>query len=276
MKLFYVMGGGLGHLYRVRTFIDQLGLSFFKILTNNPLAGKLFTEEEIVWCRGDDKSEVIAHVNSILYTVQEVELYVDSFPAGLFGELKSSPQITFKYLARRLKWNLYRALAKDCTIRYDHTYCFEELEPEHLDFVNSNSTYTTTINLNYPKPRPGRIPSGLIPTDKPIWLVVHSFIREEVEALLAYAEEVAHLEKSSPTLVVLTDQPINRTDILCFPYFPANDWFPLAEKIFTGGGFNILQQGTDFADKITAIPFPRKYDDQYWRVQRFKNKLIEA
>ncbi|MDH4058383.1 MAG: hypothetical protein OEU76_06440, partial [Cyclobacteriaceae bacterium] len=105
-----------------------------------------------------------------------------------------------------------------------------------------------------------------------IWLIVHAFIKNEVEALIAYAKEIALLENEKPFLVVITDQPVHGADFLSYSYFPASDWFPIADRIFTGGGFNVLKQGTAYSEKITAIPFPRKYDDQKWRVMNFRLK----
>lgn len=270
MKLFYVMGGGIGHLYRVRGFIDQFELSEFKIVTNNPLAFKLFKQEEILFCTGKDEEELVVQLQSLFHTTDFDELYVDTFPAGLFGELTNSTGVKLNYLARRLKWDAYLPLLGDNKIQFEKTFCFEELETEHASFISSNSDEIVMVELHYPEPNPSQIPIKLIPTGKPIWLVVHSFIIDEVETLLKYAQDCARIEKISPSFVVLTDQRLTDTSASCYTYFPAIDWYPLADRIFTGGGFNAIRQGIPFAEKITAIPFPRKYDDQAWRILDFK------
>jgi hypothetical protein len=271
MKLFYVMGGGLGHLYRVRTFINQFYISPFKILTSNPLAEKLFSSTEIVYVHSKKPHELIHKIQQVLGSTPYTELYVDAFPAGLFGELNDLKGSKVIYLARRLKWNNYKVLVK-AGLHFDETMCFEELEEGHREFIRGVSEHISSVDLHYPDPDTTRISKEVIP-QKPIWLIVHSFICEEVEALVSYAKEVARLEKQYPAFVVLSDLQIADKDVSCYTWFPACDWFPLASRIFTGGGFNVLKQSGPFKDKITAIPFPRHYDDQAWRVRMFKSEL---
>ncbi|MBX2955838.1 MAG: hypothetical protein KF846_06760 [Cyclobacteriaceae bacterium] len=274
MKLFYAMGGGLGHLYRVRTFIDQAHLTSIKVLTNNPLAEKLFSHEEIVFVEHETPHGLTQQIQSTLNIIPFTELYVDAFPVGLFGELPALNLRTV-YLARRLNWSNYKLLVKAGQLRFNETLLFEELEEEHLQFVSEVSENISPIDLNYPQADSSRIISReIIPHAKPVWLIVHSFIREEVESLVRYAKEVARLEKQDPVFVVLSDQQIVEENVFCYAWFPAQDWFPLASRIFTGGGFNVLKQAVPYAEKITAIPFPRRYDDQAWRIKKFKSALL--
>ena len=276
MKLFYAMGGGLGHLYRVRTFIDQVHLTSFKVLTNNPLAEKLFSSDEIVSVRHETPHGLIQQIQSALDTIPFTEFYVDAFPAGLFGELNTRNLRTV-YLARRLNWNNYKSLVKPGQLRFDETMIFEELEEAHMQFVGEVSESISFIDLRYPIADTSRILSKeVIPMEKPIWLIVHSFILEEVESLVRYAKEVARLEKQDPVFIVLSDQQIVEENVFCYAWFPAQDWFPLAARIFTGGGFNVLKQATPYSEKITAIPFPRRYDDQAWRIKNFKSAALLA
>lgn len=274
MKLFYVMGGGLGHLYRVRTFINQFHFTSFKILTNNPLAEKLFSPDEIAVVQHEAPHGLNQQIQLALDTTPFTEFYVDAFPAGLFGELKALNCKT-TYLARRLNWNNYKSLVKPGQLRFDETLVFEELEEAHLQFVGEVSENISSIDLCYPNPDVGKIFSQeIIPTKKPIWLIVHSFIREEVDSLVKYAKEIARLEKQDPVFIVLSDHELVEENVLCYAWFPAQDWFPLAERIFTGGGFNVLKQAAPYREKVTAIPFPRRYDDQAWRIKKFKSAAV--
>lgn len=274
MKLFYAMGGGLGHLYRVRTFIDQVHLTSFKVLTNNPLAEKLFLPDETAFVEHTTPHGLIQQIQFALDTIPFTELYVDAFPAGLFGELNVLNRRVV-YLARRLNWKNYKSLVKPGQLRFDETLIFEELEEPHLQFVSEVSENISSIELCYPNADTSRIfLNEVIPTTKPIWLIVHSFIREEVESLVRYAKEIARLEKQDPIFVVLSDQQIVEEHVFCCAWFPAQDWFPLAARIFTGGGFNVLKQAAPYAEKITAIPFPRRYDDQAWRIKKFKSTVL--
>jgi len=270
MNLFYAMGGGMGHLSRVHTFINQFHISPYKILTNNPLAEKLFNPENILYAEGKTITQVSRQVSIAIHSTAYNELHIDTFPVGLFGELNTiKANIKTHYLARRLKWDAYKALVKNIPV-FNTTYCFEELEPAHETFLQKTGKNILATNLQYPAPNPARIPAHLIPEGKPLWLVVHAFIREETEALVSYAKEIAALENYNPVFVVLTDQQIDIENVFCYTYFPAYDWFPLADRIFVGGGFNSLQQAAPYRHKTTAMPFPRKYDDQFWRVDYFK------
>ncbi|MBL7856329.1 MAG: hypothetical protein JNM57_01470 [Cyclobacteriaceae bacterium] len=269
MKLFYVMGGGWGHLYRVHTFIRQFAISDFKILSNNPLAQQLFSTDEVINVPGGTREEVISHIHHFLNTITFDELYVDTFPAGLFGELRATHRKSY-YLARRLKWKAYQSNVRELPIRFDTTFCVEELEPAHHEYVKFASVHVASIALEYPPPHPERIPTSRIPVHKPLWLVVHSFDKEEVETLLYYAQTAARMEKQHPSFVVLSDQTVDDPEIVHYAWLPACDWFPIADRIFTGGGFNVLQQVKDFTQKVTAIPFPRQYDDQAWRIRQLR------
>ncbi len=271
MKLFYAMGGGWGHLYRVRTFISQFGITDFKILSNNPLAVKLFSTEEILHVPGETRNEVAEKVQSLIRLFVIDEFYIDTFPIGLFGELTHVEDIRIIYLARRLRWVNYRVLLNGANVRFDHTYWFEPLEKEHEEFISEFSTLTDYVELHYPPPDPERIPLTQIPTGKPIWLIVHSFEKGEVDLLLHYARDIARIENKHPAFIVLSDQPVTDNDVMCYTWLPASDWFPLADRIFTGGGFNVMKQVAPFWQKVTAIPFPRRYDDQAWRIARMSD-----
>lgn len=269
MKLFYVMGGGSGHLTRVSTFIHQFNIREFRILTNNPLAEKLFQPNQIIAITGQDQRQIIQQVQLKLNELKFEALYVDAFPVGLYGELYDFSHQEVIYLARRLRWHEYSKLVNQPTIQFHQTYCFEELEEDHKRFIEQTSKAVTPITLRYPTPDETKIPASQIPQGKPIWLIVHSFIQEEVEALVAYAKEMAKIEDKNPAFVVLTDQSICDPEVSCYNFYPASHWFPIAQRIFAGGGFNTVNQAIMFKEKLKFIPFPRKYDDQAWRISQF-------
>ena len=274
MNLFYAMGGGFGHLQRVRTLASQFVISPFKVITNNPLTPKIFGVNDIIWCRGENQHELVNEIQMLLHSLHFDELFIDSFPAGLFGELKNFHKGKLNYLARRLKWNMYTPLLENSTIHFNKTFNVEELEAGHMDFIRQNSNEVKSIALSYPEPKPERIPRELIPKEM-IWLIVHSFIAEEVEALTSYAKDVARMENKNPNFVVITDQKIDDPEVNYVSYFPANDWYPLADRIFTGAGYNTLQEAKYFTDKLTILPFPRRYDDQVWRAKKFNSAITE-
>lgn len=276
MNLFYVLGGGMGHLMRVQHFIRQQKLSPFAILTNNPLASKLFDEADIRWLAGDTPSAIIQSLRHQLALPHEA-LYIDTFPQGMFGELSEMPhRAPLHYLARRLRWQQYLPLIKT-PWSVNTTYMLEDLEPAHADFIRQHSEHLVPITLQYTPPQPEAIPVDHIPVGRPLWVVVHTFHVEEVDVLLRYAREAAEQEQVEPALVVITDQVLSDVppNVTVHRHVPAADWYPLADRIFTGGGFNSLRQLVPYAHKTSALAFPRRYDDQGWRVRWFRELTAE-
>ncbi len=272
MKVFYTMGGGIGHLYRVFIFINQFKIKDFRILTSNQLVYKLFEPANILFLSPETYPFEAQHFFRKIFPKLIVsDVYIDTFPFGVLGELsfKECAKTKIHYLARRLVWEQYKHFNKE-EFKFSTVYQVEPLEKEHEQFIENQSKELIQINLSYPLPDTTRIPVNRIPKQKPIWLIVHTFKKEEVETLLQYAQEAAILQNITPFFVVLSDQHVEVKNGICLAYFPAADWFPLADHIFTGAGFNIAQQIRPFLAKATLIPFPRLYDDQIWRAANIR------
>lgn len=277
MNLFYAMGGGMGHVYRTSIFIQHVKITEYKVISANPLVRKLFTEDHIIFLDADRYEESWnAFVHTTLPTLPASALYVDTFPAGITGEL-STLVVNFPvyYIARRMRWKNYADLTSGLTLSFSKVFQLEPLESDHEVFIQDRSSEIVSLRLRYPAGSVANIPKELIPTHRPVWLIVHAFDRAEIETLFQYAKDVARLEKTNPCFVVLSDQGIAVSEGICIPYFPAADWFPLADKIFIAAGFNSVQQATPYFDKVTFFPFPRKYDDQAWRVAAVKSLCTE-
>lgn len=268
MNLFYAMGGGMGHVYRTWVFIQHFQISEYKVISANPLVRKLFTDDKIILLNSDRYEEswnVFAHTT--LLTLNPSALYVDTFPAGINGEL-STLEVNFPvyYLARRIRWKNYEELTSGFTLSFSKVYQLEPLESIHEDFIRNHSSEIERLCLHYPVGSIKNIPKELIPPHRPLWLIVHAFHKEETETLLQYAKDVARLEKINPYFVVISDQTLAVSEGMCIQYFPAVDWFPLADKIFMGAGFNSAQQALPYLNNVIFFSFPRKYDDQAWRL----------
>lgn len=269
MKLFYVIGGGWGHLQRVRLFIQYANLAAFRILTNNPVALQLFDSSVVILLK-EEQPELLCHaVQKQISDTGYDELFIDTFPAGMFGELNQCTIPKQNYLARRLRWDQYKVHCGEPKSFFT-TYTFEELEAQHLAYIRASSRHIMGVNLQHPTPGTLKLPKEISP-DRAVWLIVHAFIQEETEMLLQYAKDTAQREKRKPVFVVITDQLLNSSDdVLVYAHTPAADWFPLAERIFAGGGFNTVNELKPFASRTMLIPFPRRYDDQAWRVAQFR------
>jgi hypothetical protein len=268
VNLFYVMGGGMGHLFRIAVFIKQFAIEDYVILSANALAFKLFPESKITFISPENYEEAWkSFVNEKLPTLHVEKLFIDSFPFGLAAEFSCWPTVNYPvyYLARRLKWHNYKSTLEQIKFDFETVYQLEELEDEHLNFLSSKTKNIEQLTLNYPQPEEINLSAFKIPSDKVLWLIVHAFNTDELEMLVQYAKEAAYQEQCNPYFVVISDQEIKISNGVCMRYFPAADWFPLAARIFCGAGFNTVQQVKPFLSKTTLIPFPRKYDDQAWR-----------
>ncbi len=270
MILFYGMGGGLGHLTRIQAFIAQFEVTDYIIASANPLAHHLFAENQLVYLPAENKEAVdySLALQAIIDNHSFSEIYIDTFPMGILGELSwlSATNLKLNHIARRLIWKNYAPLIKNSTpLFFEKVYQLEALEADHLGYLKKCAKEIVSTNIQYLVPNPARVTHQF---QKPLWLIVHSFHPEEIESLIRYAEDQARIEKVNPGFLVITDQPIENCPYPVLFDFPAADWFPLADRIFSGGGFNAMQQMIPFKEKHKPFPFPRRFDDQFWRVGR--------
>jgi hypothetical protein len=123
---------------------------------------------------------------------------------------------------------------------------------------------------------------------RPLWLIVHSGAATEIDQLIAYTIEMSRLEEIVPRLVLIAPevmeqiqeqafdsrQPIAdggfKTRVERFDFYPATAFFPVADKIITACGFNIMRQTEGYKEKHRFMPFERRFDNQFLRAARRK------
>ncbi|MEM6526572.1 MAG: hypothetical protein AAF693_22460 [Bacteroidota bacterium] len=271
MIAFYAMGGGLGHLSRIRAFIHTyIVKGSYKVITANPAVFRFFTNEQVLFIESDKettRAELAQKIHSATRDLKFKNLYVDAFPGGILGELSDAliPSERKHYLARRLIWKNYQPML-DGEITLDTIYHFEPLETDHQVFIQNRSQRIIEASLNFSFLNSEKPPSPK-KLSQPLWLIVHSTHPEELKLLVDHAQDIAKLEQVHPHFVILSDVSIPLPDsIELLMNENPMDWYPLAERIFTGGGFNTWYQLQAWRTKHTALPFKRKYDDQFWRV----------
>ena len=278
MTGFYGIGGGFGHLTRIRAFIHTMSVEKpYVIITTNVHAFQLFGTNAIAFIdpqKVPDKCSLRAEIKKTLTDYNVNQLYVDAFPCGILGELDKDAcgSIEINYLARRLIWKNYQQLIEDRP-SFHKAYVFEPLENEHLQFLKDHFSEIILADLQYPEPE------GLVSIEKkirgfkkPIWLIVHSTHSEELEVLINHAIDLATIERKDPQFVILSDQEIALPGgFVSLQNENPVQWYPYAEKILTAAGFNTWYQLEKYRDKHECIPFKRKFDDQFWRV-----KLVPA
>jgi predicted glycosyltransferase len=126
---------------------------------------------------------------------------------------------------------------------------------------------------------------------RPIWLIVHSGTSAETAELVAYAAEMSRLEEINARLVVITPEA-NHESLLqtpdggrqtlearCqpvvepFDFYPAAAFFPIADRIITACGFNLMRQTEKYREKHRFMPFKRRFDNQFFRAAQRKSSV---
>ena len=269
MIAFYAMGGGWGHLTRVKTFIEHAGIHFpFKVITANRDVELFFDSQSIIYIPANEQStreDLAALLNRGLQPFQFNECYIDVFPCGILGELTmdSIPCDRLHYLGRRLIWNEYEKLFEK-PVEFESSFLFEELEEPHYTFLLNHSKKVEKVELRCPLPDKA-FTHPLFGEQQPIWLIVHTSNPAEVRLLLDHARDIASIERVEPHFVVLSNEWIDEKDIHCFTDQNPINWYPMVERIFSACGFNSWYQLATWRVKHVSLPFKRKFDDQFWR-----------
>jgi hypothetical protein len=279
MDLFYAMGGGLGHLCRINALIHTLGIINKRIITNSAFAPLVFESDEIINVSADyyhKPRELAAFIETVIYRFNVADFYIDTFPAGMIGELNYMRLKTCRlmYIARLLNPESGKSLMKDTGLNYHHTFQVEEIHSQHKEFINKHSVSISEISLIYPaikeKPVLQQVLANI--NCKP-WIIVHSGPTHELEILYRHALDISSIHNQKPLFLILTQVKdlLPGNDIVQLNYFPAVHFFPFAEKIFTACGFNSMYQTRQYAEIHHFIPFDRKYDDQFERARLRRN-----
>ncbi|MEM6831103.1 MAG: hypothetical protein AAF551_11365 [Bacteroidota bacterium] len=254
---------------RIKTFIQNQKITTpFKVITTNPKADRFFSDDQRIKITADKdmtKSQLRDSIQRAIADFNVEEWYIDTFPCGILGELDTSiiSPSNCHYLARRIHWDAYRMLVNN-QLKFKRTFCFEPLTPDHQKFIQSSSQEVLRTTLRYPSPQP--ISHKVLHLKKPLWLIVHTTYKEEINLLLDHAMDIANIQKCTPQFVVLTDQPMELPDdIILMSNQNAIDWFPHAHKIISAAGFNTWYQLASWRGKHICLPFKRRYDDQFWR-----------
>ena len=242
MIVYYAVGGGLGHLTRGLRVLGKLGLHDAVIVTASPYAERVCQSFIRVPARLEHDRE--AH-RAWLRGLGAERLIADTFPGGIQGEL-CGLDLPIDYVARLLRWDAYRAAVPFALPEIGTTYVVEELTHVPVGMV-------VPLDLSVPLVEPVQ--------EEPYWLVVHSGPEEEVRELVAYAEELRALATEKPERVIVA----SHGDV-----WPASTLFPAAAKIITAAGFNVMLETEQWRAKHVAVPFARRFDDQFVRAARRK------
>jgi hypothetical protein len=193
-------------------------------------------------------------------------MVLDSFPVGLRQEWRGGfpPGLPLVMMARRLKLKEYLE-SHPPVPEFHAALLLESLDPEHRSWVEQKSQQLEVL------PARVRLPLGLDLLGEAFdgedtGVVVHSGPPEEVEPLLRQAR--MELEKGAATrLVLVSPVPFRVPGVEHRECYPAARLYAEAAFVVTGGGYNSVAEGLALARKHIAIPFPRRWDDQFARVR---------
>lgn len=293
MIVYYAPGGGLGHLTRARAVLHTLGVrDKVLVITSRNLhtaqtvfEGRPHTEIGILPRELErTPGQLRLWLQSLLRDANPAELYVDTFPAGILGELcglTCPNHLQILHIARLLRWENYKNVITRDPPLFHNTFCLELLGEEHEGFVRNQSKEIQTLQIEDP---PGNVSDSirrkileLKSVGSPLWLIVHSGPAEETKELLAYAREVSRMEELQPRFLLIKPEKsadsINGS--LQWQYYPAHVLFPYVDQIVTACGFNAIRQTEPYEQIHRYLPFPRRYDNQFLRAARRRSKNLK-
>lgn len=199
------------------------------------------------------------------------------FPGRILGELCDlpiPPGVPVHHLARLLRWPRYERRLRGAPPALATTYVLEALTPAHAAYLGKRSETLAPLRLEDPAGavddealrRLHVLAAGL----RPLWLVVHAGPMAEIGELLAYAAELARAEAAVPRVVLVAPEPPPDLDprVVHLAAYPAAPLFPLADRIITACGFNVMRETEAYRMAHRFLPFPRPLDDQFRRASR--------
>lgn len=286
MKLYYAMGAGYGHLTRAKKVIEQLKLFPVVVVTNSQyiqpkslrqsqhLAGiaKSLNKLDII-----TPPRAVNHYKSLLYSWIKMQikrygvdhLYLDSFPCGIKGEIDDTIDVEKSYVARILNWPYYLKQLNSY-IHFKHSYMLEQLYINHKEWIKRHSQACSCLKLAATPVRRQAISMSILP--KKYCLVVHSGPESEINQLLLFAEnQLAYYQCRLPIILLAPRRPTElKKDIIYFNVHPAYHLIRHASIVVSGAGFNLIDEMKQYKIKHCLLPFPRKYDDQFYRAARYR------
>lgn len=294
MLLYYALGGGYGHITRAMSVIHTLGIdedvllltSLENCLEDTPF--KILPPNVIpIDCPQYDYSQKLklqAFIQDIIDHHDVSQVFIDTFPMGIFGELGFlQPHIPLTHIARILKWQNYQKFATQNSHSFQTTYVIETLYKEHMQWLDQHSNDIFPLPLSNPVYDHNKLAVALRTATgcdlSEAWLVVHSGPRHEIEELLFFVKEVQEIENTkAPVLLIspgeyeaglATVQGLNLSHCNLYPVYPL---FSIVKRIFSGCGYNTMSELKTFTRKHHFIPFDRVFDDQHFRAANFNRQ----
>jgi hypothetical protein len=263
----YAIGGGAGHVTRARRVIEVLGID--AVILATPADRRAAGGVPLVEIPRALEGDVPAHRAWLGDVSRHYErLIVDTFPAGIQGELSGYAALPLDFIGRLLRLDEYRRATNDAPWpSFETAYIVEEGAPAVAS--------SRVVQLDLAVAHSGSIAAdaGELPPGG-YWLIVHSGPAEEVRELIGYAIALRELERTTAEVLVVTPGDVEMPEgFRRVDAFPAAPLFPNAARIVSGAGFNIMLETEPWRDKHILLPFERRFDDQFLRAARRRKKM---
>ncbi|MCV6629475.1 MAG: hypothetical protein OIF50_06415 [Flavobacteriaceae bacterium] len=274
-RIFFIEGGGLGHLSRVDKCIRLHNWDPKDcILLTHSVFYKYFPRYTWKYTKWDNKSENLSRLlYSQLTALHDALVYIDTFPCGMTGNLitvfHDFPKHRYILLARILKWQdyLHAMDLSNFSIHFEKVLLFEHVPKDQFSWLQTHASTVEHIeNLPlYDGPKQALL-------DSPHILLIQSGGRKDVERLLQWVQLQEKQQQKVLPLFVFTQVPFETKDKnvhFVYNQYPVQQYFEAATRIYTAAGFNLMQELQNYKHKHHAYPLDRKYDDQKLRLKLY-------
>ncbi len=276
MHVFYAQGGGLGHLTRINTVVNTYKIPQNEVIIMSPsVFSKYFEYQFIKLSWNASTNQWTEPLLNYIKNNKITALYIDAFPFGLKGELipvyKQYPQLSYIYISRILKWEFYlKTVSPTMQPVFSKTLILEKLYDTHLNWIKQQSKQLEKRELTtYPDQKSVKF------IKSPYIIIAHSGGKSDVQKLCKLVIDNENLDVDVSVIVFTqVDLKINHPKFKVYTnLYPISQYFKHAEKIYTGCGFNSIQELKQHRNKHIVIPFEKLFDDQFFRSQTLNSKV---
>jgi len=216
---------------------------------------------------------------------------IDAFPAGIIGEwshITGLRSYETWHVARLLRWSEYsRRLGSNDGPWFDRVFLLEDIDPQHRLYLAKHCPRLEDLQLKDPPHEPDlktvtKI-QDLAAGGRPVWAVIHSGGRDEIQQLIDYTFELAHGKQLDPVIAVFCPDDRETVSILerdgrqlnVFHDYPVHALFPFFDMVISACGLNAARQIRNAAVHHRFLPFERALDDQFLRASRLRSRYMQ-
>ncbi|KFZ38408.1 hypothetical protein HR45_02885 [Shewanella mangrovi] len=261
--LYYAPGGGLGHLSRALKVMRYIGAS--GIVVTSPLTLTPPLPDHIQHLPIEDNctdlGSLAGWLTKVLRNYAVSSLIVDSFPAGIMGELGHiSLPANRVYVSRLLNWQVYQRGINAIPSYRQTWYC--EWPAEDQEFALAHLT-----GVRYWLPLLGTPPEASTAVTEPGVLIIHSDIGELAELMPSNTDIPITLITAPLTDIEQQRLQQQWPQVTLKHQFPAYAIGWQYQQLRCAGGFNLVSEYLQHPG-VKFTPLARTLDLQQLRLSR--------